>query len=104
VSRKELPRADMTIKGVHGSAGDEDSSNEDVEDETYIPSPRAPTHRKGKGIAGTSGSGAARDGNEEEESERGDDNDGDEEEIFYVEINPSSYVHMGAPTSMQLRI
>jgi hypothetical protein len=73
-----------------------------MEDETCIPSPWAPTNRKGKGIASASGGGATKDGNEEEEeSERGDDSDNDND-IFYVEeINPSSYVHMGASTFRQ---
>jgi hypothetical protein len=48
VSRKNLLRADKTIESAHESAGEEESSDEDIEDETYIPSPRAPHHRKGK--------------------------------------------------------
>jgi hypothetical protein len=54
-----------------------------VEDNTYIPSPRASTHGKGKGIAGASGSGATRD-DIEEESEGGADIDGDEEKCVDV--------------------
>jgi hypothetical protein len=70
VSRKDLPRDNMTIESAHESTGEEESSDKDVEDETYIPSPRAPHHRKGKIIASVGGSGAARD---EEESKRGDE-------------------------------
>jgi hypothetical protein len=51
-----------------------------VEDNTYIPSPRASTHGKGKGIAGASGSGVTWD-DIEEESKGGADIDGDEEEV-----------------------
>jgi hypothetical protein len=70
MSRKELPRVDMTIEGAHGPAIEEDPTDEN-------------------------------DGNEEEEeSERGDDND-DDEKFDVEEINPSSYVHMGAPTFRQ---
>jgi hypothetical protein len=51
-----------------------------------------------KGLASASGSGAARD----DEIEEDDGNDGDggeeEEETFdVVEINPTSYIHMGTP-------
>jgi hypothetical protein len=70
VSQKELPRVDMTIEGAHGSAIEEDPTDEN-------------------------------DGNEEEEeSGRGDDND-DDEKFDVEEINPSSYVRMGAPTFRQ---
>jgi hypothetical protein len=94
-SRKELPRGDMTIDDVHNPNTSRNSSDEDVEDETYIPSPRAPTHGKGKGLASASGSRATR---EEIEEEAADDDDGDmEEEAFDVEdILPPSYVDMGA--------
>jgi hypothetical protein len=68
------------------------SDDDDVEDETYLPSPRAPHHGKGKGLASASGSGATREEIEEEA-------EGDEEgEIFDVEeVNPPNYVHMGTP-------
>jgi hypothetical protein len=92
MSKRELPRADMTIESAHDSVEEEDIPNEDVEGETYIPSPRTPpTHGKGKGNAGASDSGAARDEIEEE-------SDGnEEEEVFDVEdILPPSYVGMGA--------
>ena len=94
-SRKELPRGDMSIDDVPNPNTSRNSSDEDVEDETYIPSPRAPTHGKGKGLASASGSRATR---EEIEEEAADDDDGDmEEEAFDVEdILPPSYVDMGA--------
>jgi hypothetical protein len=90
VTRRELPRADMTIEGEPSAAREEASSeDDDVEDETYVPSPRAQPHGQGKGIA--SGSGAA-----EIEEEGGGDEGEDEEEIFDVEeINPPSYVDRG---------
>jgi hypothetical protein len=55
--RRKLPRGDMMI-------GDDPNPNnnslgEDVEDETYVPSPRARPHDKG--LASSSGSGAMRD-------------------------------------------
>jgi hypothetical protein len=77
------------------------NSNEDVEDETYVPSPRARPHDKG--LASASGNGATRD-EEIEEEDDGDDGE-DEEEIFDVEeINHSSYIDIGhlgfrAPTN-----
>jgi hypothetical protein len=77
-----------------------------VEDQTCIPSPRAPTHGKGKAIASASGSGV---GDEEEEETKndgegsnGDDDGEEEEESFDVEkIIPSSYVQMGTPIFRQ---
>jgi hypothetical protein len=73
-----------------------------VEDDTYVLSPRAPIHGRGKGLASASGSGAAMDDEIEEEDDGDDGNDDDdgeeEEETFDVEeINPTSYVHMGTP-------
>jgi hypothetical protein len=87
VTRRELPRADMTIEGTYNSAGEEESSDDnDVEDDTYIPSPRASTHGRGKGLASGSDSEAAK-------IQEGED------EIFDVEeINPPNYIHMGTPT------
>jgi hypothetical protein len=84
-SRRELPRADMIIEDNPNPARDEESSDDDdVEDDTYMPSPLAPLHGRGKGHA--SGSEAAEIQEEEEE----------EEETFDVEeITPTSYVHMG---------
>jgi hypothetical protein len=65
----------------------------------------APHHGKGKSLPSASGSGAARDGNEEEESERDDAYGDDEEEIFDAEeINPHNYVHMGAPHSLRILV
>jgi hypothetical protein len=62
VSRRELPRADMTIEGDPSPAREEESSeDDDVEDDTNVPSPRAPIHGRGKGLASASDSGAARD-------------------------------------------
>jgi hypothetical protein len=73
MSRRELPRADMTIESAHDSVEEEDIPNEDVEGETYIPSPQARDEIEGES-----------DGNEEEE-------------VFDVEdILPPSYVGMGA--------
>jgi hypothetical protein len=83
----------MTIEGARDSVGEEDSSDEDVEDETYIPSPQASTDGRGKGLASGSGSEAAEIQEEEEEGE---------DENFYVkEINPPNYIHMGTPTFTQ---
>jgi hypothetical protein len=80
----------MTIDGEPSVAREEASSeDDDVEDETYVPSPRAQPHSRGKGIAG--GSGAA-----EIEEEGGGDEGEEDEEIFDVEeINPPSYVDIG---------
>jgi hypothetical protein len=40
VSRRELPQADMTIEGEPSAAREEEIlKNDDVEDETYVPSP-----------------------------------------------------------------
>jgi hypothetical protein len=91
VTRRELPLADMTIGGEPSVAREEASSeDDDVEDETYVPSPRAQPHSRGKGIA-SGGSGAA-----EIEEEGGGDEGEKEEEIFDVEeINPPSYVDIG---------
>jgi hypothetical protein len=100
VTRKELSRANLTIEGAHNSAREEESLyDDDVEDKTYIPSPRAHPHGKGKGLESTSDSGVARD--EIAEESKGDaDNNGDEEEeeeVFDVEdILPPSYVDMEA--------
>jgi hypothetical protein len=81
----------MTI-GDDLDPNDNSSSDEVVEDETYVPSPRARPH--GKGLVSASGSGATRD---EEIEEEDDDVDGEEEEeIFDIkEINPPSYVDIG---------
>jgi hypothetical protein len=81
----------MTIEGEPSVARREESSeDDDVEDETYVLSPRA--HGRGKGLASGSGSGATRDDEEIEEEAEGDE----EEEVFDVEeILPPSYVNIG---------
>jgi hypothetical protein len=59
VTRRELPRADMIIEGEPSAAREEASSEDyDVEDETYVPSPRAQPHSRGKGVASDSGGGS----------------------------------------------
>jgi hypothetical protein len=71
------------------------SSDDDIEDVTYVSSPRARPH--GKGLASASGSGATRDDEIEVEAEKGADGDDgeEEEELFDVEeINPPNYVDM----------
>jgi hypothetical protein len=94
VTRRELPRADMTIESEQSAAREEASSeDDDVEDETYVPSPRAQPHGRGNGIASGSGGGS---GAIEMEEEGGGDEGEEEEEIFDVEeINPPSYVDIG---------
>jgi hypothetical protein len=96
VSRRQLPQADMTIEDNPNPAREEESlEDDDVEDDTYVPSPRAPIHGRGKGLASASGSGAARD--EEIEEEAKEYNGDEEEEVFDVEkILPPSYVDMRA--------
>jgi hypothetical protein len=98
-SRQNLPRGDMSVSGNSDSNAN-NSSDDDVKDETYRPSPRA--HPYGKGLASASGSKAAREEEIVEEEDGNDEangDDGEEEETFIVdEINPSSYVHMGTPT------
>jgi hypothetical protein len=85
------------------------SSDDDIEDDTYVPSPQAQPH--GKGVASASGSGAGRNDEIEEQVEEGDDDDGgEEEEVFDVEeINPPNYVDMRplvlrAPTNTSWRV
>jgi hypothetical protein len=98
VSRREMPRGVMTISGDPNPDNSSSRSDDDIEDDTYMPSPRA--HPHAKGLASASGSGAAIDDEIEEEAE-GDDG----EEVFDVEkINPPNYVDMGplvfrAPTN-----
>jgi hypothetical protein len=90
----------MSIEGDPSPATEEEGSeDDDVKDETYVPSPRDHPHGRGKGLASASGSGAARDEEIEEEAEEDDGGDGEvEEEIFDMEeINPPNYVHMGTP-------
>jgi hypothetical protein len=43
VTRRELPQADMTIEDNPSPAREDESlEDDDVEDDTYVPSPRAP--------------------------------------------------------------
>jgi hypothetical protein len=94
VSRKEMPRGVMTISGDPNPDNSSSSSNDDIEDDTYVPSPQARPH--GKGVASVSGSGAGRNDEIEEKAEEGADDDDGEEEVFDVEeINPPNYVDMG---------
>jgi hypothetical protein len=100
----------MTISGDPNPDNSSSCSNDDIEDDTYVPSPRARPH--GKGLASASGSGAGRDNEIEEESEEGANGDDgeEEEEVFDVEeINPPNYVDMGhlvfrAPTNPTWRV
>jgi hypothetical protein len=86
VSRREMPRGVMIISGDPNPDNSTSSSYDDIEDDTYAPSPQA--HPYEKGLASASGSGAARDNEIEEEAEEGVDGE-DEEEVFDVkEINP----------------
>jgi hypothetical protein len=110
VSRREMPRGVITISGDPNPNNSSSSSNDDIEDDTYVPSLRARPH--GKGLASASGSEAGRDDEIEEEAEEGvDGDDGEEkEEVFDVEeINPPNYVDVGplvfrAPTNPTWRV
>jgi hypothetical protein len=95
VSRREMPRRDMTISGDPNPDNSSSSSDDDIGDDRYVPSPWACP--RGKGLASASGSGAARDDEIGEEAKEGaDGGDGEEEEeVFDVEeINPPNYVDM----------
>jgi hypothetical protein len=95
VSRREMPRGVMIISGDPNPDNSSSSSDDDIEDDTYVPSPWAHPHRKG--LASANGSGAARYYEIEEEAEEGVDGDDgeEEEEVFDVkEINPPNYVDM----------
>jgi hypothetical protein len=82
----------MIISGDPNSDNSSSISYDDIEDDTYVPSPRA--HPHGKGLASASGSGAGRDDKIEEEAEEGADGE-EEDEVFDVEeINPHNYVDM----------
>jgi hypothetical protein len=103
-SQQDLPRGDMTINGNPNPSVNSSSKDNDVKDDTYMPSPW--THPHGKGLTSASDSGAARDEEEiKEEEDGGNGNDGaesddeeEDEEVFDVEeINPTSYIHMGTP-------
>jgi hypothetical protein len=94
----------MAISGDPSPGNSTSNSDDDIEDDTYVPSLRA--HPYEKGLSSVSGSGAARDDKIEEEAEEGaDGEEGEEEELFDVEeINPPNYADMGplvfrAPTN-----
>jgi hypothetical protein len=92
--------------GCYTDPNDNISSDEDVEDETYVPSPRA--HPHGKGLTSASGNGATRD-EEIEEEDDGDEGEEDKKIFDVEEINPSSYVDIGhldfrAPTNLTWRV
>jgi hypothetical protein len=96
VSRREMPRGVMTISGDPNPDNSSSRSDDDIEDGTYVPSPRAQPH--GKGLASASGSGMGRDDEiEKEVEEEADDDEGEEEEDVFdmEEINPPNYVDMG---------
>jgi hypothetical protein len=95
VSRREMPRGVMTISGDPNSDNFSSSSDDDIGDDTYVPSPRARPH--GKGLTSANDSGAGRDDEIEEEAEEGADGDDGEEkdDVFDMEeINPTNYVDM----------
>jgi hypothetical protein len=54
VTRSEMPRGVMTISGDSNPYNSSSSSDDDIEDDIYVPSPRA--HPHGKGLASASGS------------------------------------------------
>jgi hypothetical protein len=85
---------DMAISGDPSPSNSTSNSDDDIEDDTYVPSLRARPH--GKGLSSVSGSGAARDDKIEEEAEEGaDGEEEEEEELFDVEeINSPNYVDM----------
>jgi hypothetical protein len=67
----------MTINGDPNPSANNSSEDDDVQDDTYMPSPRA--HPHGKGLASASDSGIVRDEQEiEEEEDGGNKNDGAE--------------------------
>jgi hypothetical protein len=110
VSRREMLRGVMTISGDLNSDNSSSSLDDDIEDDTCVPSPRA--HPHGIGLSSASGSRAGRDDEIEEEAEEGvvGDDGEEEEEVFDVEeINPPNYVDMGplvfrAPTNPTWRV
>jgi hypothetical protein len=102
VSRRDLPRVDMIVDENPSLAREvESSEDEDVEDETYMPSPRVRPH--GKGFASASGSEVVMDEEIEEEDDGadGDNGEGEEETFDVEEINPPNYGHMGTPIFRQ---
>jgi hypothetical protein len=64
VSRREMPRGVMTINGDLNPDNSSNSSDDDTEDNTYVPSLRA--HPHGKGLAIASGTGTTIDDEIEE--------------------------------------
>jgi hypothetical protein len=88
VSRREMPRGVMTISGDPNPDNSSSSSDDDIEDDTYVPSPWARPH--GKGLTSASGSGAERD----DEIEEGADGEKKEDVYDVEEINPPNYVDM----------
>jgi hypothetical protein len=85
----------LSFSGDLNSDNSSSNSDDDIENDTYVPSPRARPH--GKGLASASGNGAERDDKIEEEVEEGADGDDgeEEEEVFDAEeINPPNYVDM----------
>jgi hypothetical protein len=97
---KTETESDMIVSNVPNPVSSNRSSDDDVEDYTYMPSPQAHPHGKGKCLACASGSEAARDEKIEEEAEGdgGEEEEEEEEETFDVEeITPTSYVHMWNP-------
>jgi hypothetical protein len=94
----------MIISGDPNPSANSSSEDDDVENDTYMPFPRARRH--GKGLACASSSRAGRDEEEIEEEEDGgnssdgaeDDDEEEDEEVFDVEeFNPTSYIHTGTP-------
>jgi hypothetical protein len=57
VSRREMPRGVMTISGDPNPDNSSSSSDDDIEDGTYMPSPRARPHGKGLASAVAAGRG-----------------------------------------------
>jgi hypothetical protein len=85
MSQQDLLRGDMTISDVPIPNSPSDSSDDDVENDTYIPSPQAHPHEKGNGLASASGSRAARE-EIEEEAEGYSGDGGDEEEEIHAHL------------------
>jgi hypothetical protein len=88
----------MSVSGDPSPDNSNSSLDDDVEDDTYMPSSRARHH--GKGLATVSGSRAVRD-EEIDEEDDGVDGEGEEETFDVEEMNPPNYVHMGTPIFRQ---
>jgi hypothetical protein len=78
----------MIISGDLNPNNSSRSSDDDIEDDTYIPSPRACPH--GKGLASASGSGATANEEIEEEVEEEDDADDEEGEADFFMLMRST--------------